>query len=401
MYETWRWFGPKDQVDLQDIVQSGASGIVTALHHIPPGEVWTADEIGHRKSLIRTSGMALHSPLNWSVVESLPVSENIKRQSEDWRSHVENYKTSLVNLSEAGIDIVCYNFMPILDWTRTDLAYQLPNQATCMRFDLVDFIMFDVFLLKRPGAQEDFDEPLVEKARARFSACDGAYKKRLTNNVISGLPGGADTMTMDQISDHLNLYADIDEDQLVRNQTDFLEIIAPHAEKLGLRLCCHPDDPPIRLLGLPRIMSTEADYQRLISTVDIPANGITFCTGSLGTRADNDLPTMMRRLGDRVHFIHLRNVVREHKQTFGSFHESEHLSGDVDMAAVVSAIVDEETRRKSLGRSDHSIPFRPDHGQDILDDLNRKSQPGYPAIGRLKGLAELRGLIAGLEYKAA
>lgn len=398
MRETWRWFGPADQVSLDDVAQAGARGIVTALHHIPPGEIWPEDEIARRQETIRSQSAYLPEPLEWEVVESLPVSEDIKRQTGNWREHVEAYKISLTNLARAGLRTVCYNFMPLLDWTRTDLAYQVSNRATCMRFDLVDFVMFDLFLLKRQAAATDFPEEVVEAARKRFSETDDSFRASLVSNVICGLPGGNDQLTLDDIRAHLAAYEPFDHAALCTHQAAFLESVAPHAQSLGLRLCCHPDDPPYSLLGLPRIMSTEADYERLVTSVDLPANGITLCSGSLGARADNDLPGIMRRLGTHVHFLHLRNVAREHDAVFGSFHEAEHLGGDTDMPALIEAVLAEEKRRRLGGREDTSIPFRPDHGQDILDDLSRRAQPGYPAIGRLKGLAELRGVIAGLEY---
>jgi len=339
--------------------------------------------------------------MQWSVVESLPVSEDIKRQTGDWRAHVETYKASLKNLADAGIEVICYNFMPLLDWTRTDLSYEVETGATCMRFDLIDFIMFDAFILNRKGAAEEHDAALVSEAQLRFQSASDDRKAQLLNNIICGLPGAADHFSLEDIKAHLEIYAPYDHARLAQNHYDFIEMIAPFAQDLGLRLCCLPDDPPVPLLGLPRIMSTEADYQRLVDAVDLPANGITFCSGSLGARADNDLPGMIDRLGDRIHFLHLRNVQREHNDVFGSFHEAEHLGGDTDMAAVIAAVLREEKRRRETGRADHSIPFRPDHGQDILDDLTRKAQPGYPAIGRLKGLAELRGIINGLQYAEA
>ncbi|MEM1077829.1 MAG: mannonate dehydratase [Pseudomonadota bacterium] len=398
MQETWRWFGPKDQVSISDVVQAGARGIVTALHHLPPGVVWPLEEIRARQEAIRAGSGALTPPLGWSVVESLPVSEDIKRQTGAWRAHIEAYKTSLRNLAAAGIDVVCYNFMPLLDWTRTDLSHRLDTGATCMRFDLTDYVMFDVHVLARTEASNDYDAPLLEAAQKRFETTSDGFKQQLVDNIVCGLPGAADHFTLADIKAHLALYAEHSHEDLTRNQADFLAEVAPLAQELGLRLCCHPDDPPVSLLGLPRIMSTEADYQRLLEAVDLPANGITLCSGSLGARSDNDLPGMMDRLGDRVHFIHLRNVRREHDGLFGSFHESEHLAGDVDMAALIAAILREETRRRLAGRADHAIPFRPDHGQNILDDHTRQAQPGYPAIGRLKGLAELRGVISGITH---
>ncbi|MCV0426448.1 MAG: mannonate dehydratase, partial [Roseibium sp.] len=369
-----------------------------ALHHLAAGEVWSPEEITARQSLIRSSTAHLPTPMEWDIVESLPVSEDIKRQTGKWREHVEAYKTSLSHLAQAGIRTVCYNFMPLLDWTRTDLAYAVKSKATCMRFDMIDFAMFDLCLLKREDAADSFPDDVIEAADQRFHETDDAFKDALLRNIICGLPGGNEQLTLDDIRDHLAAYKPFDHDALCRFQSDFLELVVPHAQSLGIRLCCHPDDPPYSLLGLPRIMSTEADYARLVRAVDLPANGITLCAGSLSARADNDLPGMMQRLGTHVHFLHLRNVRREHDGLFGSFHESEHLHGVVDMPALIAAVLDEEADRRASGRADHSIPFRPDHGQDILDDLSRSAQPGYPAIGRLKGLAELRGVIAGLSF---
>lgn len=398
MHATWRWFGPKDQVMLDEVSQAGARGIVTALHHIPTGGVWTVEEIEARQESIISQSSSFEHPLRWDVVESLSVSEDIKRQSGDWRGHVEAYKQSLSNLATAGINVICYNFMPLIDWTRTDLNYSLPNKSTCMRFDLIDFVVFDVHLLQRENAADDFAGELKEKALRRFQSMTDARKSELIENIVCGLPGAAETFSIDDIRQSLDTYKSICSDRLRQNQTDFLEMVAPHAQALGLRLCCHPDDPPYSLLGLPRIMSTEQDYASLVEAVDVPSNGITLCSGSLSARSDNDLPRMMRRLGPHVHFLHLRNVQREHDDLFGSFHESEHLKGAVDMPALIAAVLDEEAHRRDSGRADHCIPFRPDHGQNVLDDLTRHAQPGYPAIGRLKGLAELHGVIAGLSH---
>lgn len=394
MRATWRWFGPKDQMTLGAVAQTGAAGVVTALHEIAAGEVWPPAAIKARQELIGQAVGYAGAPLAWEVVESLPVSEDIKRQDGAWREHLDNYKASLANLAAAGIRVVCYNFMPLLDWTRTDLAYAYPNGATCMRFDLVDFAMFDVHVLARAGAADAYDAEVLAQAKERFASSDAKARERLAANLVCGLPGAAAGYSLAQLREQLALYAGIDAARLRRNQHDFLAEVAPEAERLGLRLGCHPDDPPTPLLGLPRVMSTENDYRRLIEAVDVPANGITLCSGSLGARADNDLPGMMARLGHRVHFLHLRNVRREHDRLFGSFHEAEHLEGSTDMAALVAAVLAEEARRAQAGRADRSIPYRPDHGQDILDDLDRGGQPGYPAIGRLKGLAELKGLIA-------
>lgn len=397
MQQTWRWFGPEDRVTIPDVAQAGATGIVTALHHLPPGELWSPEEIRKRQDQIARMPDGTPSGLVWSVVESLPVSEDIKKQQGNWRAHVDHYKASLRNLAAAGIEVICYNFMPVLDWTRTDLAWRLPNGATCMRFDLTDFAAFDLHILKRHGAETDYDEALREAAADRHADMPETRKRDLARNVVFGLPGAAAGFSLEEVRQHLSEYASIDEQTLRGHLIDFLSEVAPVAGALGLRLCCHPDDPPFPLLGLPRIMSTEAQYKAVMDAVDIPASGITLCSGSLGARPDNDLPAMMERLGDRVHFLHLRNVKRETAEPRGSFHEAEHLGGDTDMVALVDAALREEARRKRAGRADWSIPFRPDHGQDILDDLGRQAQPGYPSIGRLKGLAELRGIIAALE----
>ncbi|SMC74344.1 mannonate dehydratase [Primorskyibacter flagellatus] len=396
MKQTWRWFGPKDLVSIDDVAQAGATGIVTALHHIPTGDVWSKEEIAERQRVIAHMKDGRPSGLAWDVVESLPVSEDIKKQTGNWRTHIANYRESLGNLADAGIEVICYNFMPILDWTRTDLAWRLPNGGTCMRFDLTDFAAFDLHILERPGAAEEYDKALKDAAGKRFAEMDDAHRSQLLRNLVFGLPGAAENFSLEDVRTHLAEYAAISEDQLRANLVTFLEEVVPTAEKLGLRLCCHPDDPPVPLLGLPRIMSTEAHYKAVMDAVNSPASGITLCSGSLGARPDNDLPGMMERLGDRVHFLHLRNVKRESDEIFGSFYEAEHLGGDTDMVALVEAVLHEEARRKAAGRTDWSLPFRPDHGQDILDDLGRSAQPGYPSIGRLKGLAELRGIIAAL-----
>ncbi|WP_299941550.1 mannonate dehydratase [uncultured Nitratireductor sp.] len=399
MRQTWRWFGPNDLVSTDDMLQAGVEGVVSALHQVPTGDIWTPEAIAARQGEIGTRRDGSPSGLSWEVVESLPVSEAIKKQKGDWRQHIENYRQSLRHLAGAGIEIVCYNFMPILDWTRTDLAYRVPHGGTCMRFDIVDFAAFDIHILRRPGAVEDFPEDVVAAAAERFSGMGAKRREELTRNVISGLPGATESLTLDGLQAHLDEYGTISPDELRGNFIAFLEEVVPLAQELGIRMCCHPDDPPFPLLGLPRIMSTEADYKAMMDAVDVPENGITLCSGSLGVRPDNDLPGMMRRLGERVHFLHLRNVQRESDQVACSFHEAEHLGGCTDMVDLVAAVVEEEARRRAAGRADVSIPFRPDHGQDILDDLGRRSQPGYPAIGRLKGLAELRGIIATLEHR--
>ncbi len=392
MKHTWRWFGPKDLVSIDDICQAGATGIVSALHHIDNGEVWTREEIAKRQQSIATRKDGSPSGLNWDVVESVPVSEDIKKQDGQWRNHIDNYKLTLDNLASAGIQTVCYNFMPILDWTRTDLRWQRPHGGTCMRFDLTDFALFDIHLLKREAAAADFPEAIQEEAARRYRGMSDDEKLHLQSSIVCGLPGANQELTIKDVQELLAQYDAIDADRLRRHHHQFLEMVAPHADELGMRLCCHPDDPPYSLLGLPRVVSTEADYQAMIDAVDVHANGVTLCSGSLGARADNDLPGMMRRLGSRVHFLHLRNVTRDSDDLPCSFFEDEHLAGSTDMVALIAAALDEEQRRRNAGQSDWQIPMRPDHGQDILDDLGRRTQPGYPSIGRLKGLAELRGV---------
>ncbi len=401
MRHTWRWFGPADPVSVDDMLQAGVRGVVTALHHVPTGAVWTPEEIARRRAEVAVMRDGAPSGLAWEVVESLPVSEAIKTQTGDWRAHVAAWIASARNLRAAGLRVICYNFMPVLDWTRTDLAWRRPNGARCMRFDLTDFAAFDIHILERPGAAEDFPEELREAAARRFAEMDEATRERLAGNVVFGLPGTAERLTMGDVRDLLKSYAPVTEARLRANFHDFLEQVAPVAEEIGLRLCCHPDDPPFPLLGLPRVMSTEADCAERIAAVDVAANGITLCSGSLGARPDNDLPGMMRRLGNRVHFLHLRNVRRDAETVPASFFEDEHLGGQTDMVDLIAAVLGEEARRRAAGREDAGIPMRPDHGQDILDDIGRGGQPGYPAIGRLKGLAELRGVEAALSRVAS
>lgn len=392
MRHVWRWFGPVDKVTIADARQAGAQGIVTALHHVPNGVVWTPGEIAKRQREVATLPDGSPSGLAWEVVESLPVSEAIKTQTGAFRDHFAAYRTSLEHLAGAGIEVVCYNFMPVLDWTRTDLAWRVAHGGTTMRFDLVAFAAFDIHILQRPGAPESFGADLAAAASERFAALSDAERDTLARSVSAGLPGAEEHWSLEGLRAQLRHYAGVDADRLRKNLIDFLSEVVPTAERLGVRLCCHPDDPPFSLLGLPRVMSTEADYVHVLAAVDSPANGVTLCTGSLGARPDVDLPGMIDRLGDRIHFLHLRNVTRETPGTPCSFHEAEHLDGDTDMVAVIGAILREEARRTAQGRADAQIPMRPDHGQDILDDLVRGAQPGYPAIGRLKGLAELRGV---------
>ena len=397
MKQTWRWFGPPDITSIDDAAQAGAQGVVSALHHIPPGAPWPPEEIAKRQQQIARLKNGAPSRLTWDVVESLPVSEDIKKQQGAWRTHLAAYRESLHNIANAGIRVICYNFMPLLDWTRTDLAWRLPNGGTCLRFDMVDFAAFDMHILARPGAAEDHDEPLRTAAGERAAAMSATRKQTIARNVLCGLPGEAQAPSLETLREQLRDYDAIKEETLRTHLIDFLAEVAPTAEKLGLQLCCHPDDPPIPLLGLPRVMSTEQHYKKVMDAVDLPANGITLCAGSLGARPDNDLPGMMTRLGERVRFLHLRNVTRETEGPHCSFHEAEHLAGDIDMVALIAAALKEEARRKAQGRADCSLPMRPDHGHDILDDLKRGARPGYPSIGRLKGLAELRGVITALE----
>ncbi|WP_159949649.1 mannonate dehydratase [Rhizobium sp. 18065] len=392
MRHTWRWFGPVDRVSVQDAAQAGALGIVSALHHIPTGEVWPVEEIAKRKAEIAAGG------LQWDVVESIPVSESIKTQTGPWREHIAHWQESLRRVSAVGIKTVCYNFMPVLDWTRTDLRWTARHGAKAMRFDRIDFVAFDIHLLERPSAPDDYDPETREQALQRFRGMTDERKLGLSRNVGAGLPGSADGYSLPQLRAHLATYAGIDRDRLKRHLVDFLAEVTPVAEEVGINICAHPDDPPWALLGLPRVLSTADDYADMFKAVDRPASGMTFCTGSLGALAANDLPAMVRRFAPRIHFVHLRNVRREEDRTPCSFYEDEHLEGDTDMVAVIAGLVAEEKRRKAEGRPDYQIPMRPDHGQEILDDLTRGAQPGYPAIGRLKGLAELRGIERALSH---
>lgn len=392
MRHTWRWFGPIDKVSVRDAAQAGAEGIVSALHHVPTGTAWPAAEIARRQDEIRAGG------LSWEVVESVPVSEAIKTRTGAYREHLEAYALTLLRLAEAGITTVCYNFMPVLDWTRTDLRWPTADGALAMRFDLVDFTAFDLFILGRKGAQTDTPAPLADAALARFAAMSEERKAALSRTVGAGLPGSADGYTLDQLRAALARYDGLDAEGLRANLFAFLAEIVPVAEDCGVRLAAHGDDPPWPLLGLPRILSTHDDYRRMLDAVDSPANGVTFCTGSLGARPDNDLPAMAAALAPRIPFVHLRNVRRQTAGAPCSFFEDRHLDGETDMVAVVAALLAEERRRRDEGRADHRIFMRPDHGQEILDDVARGAQPGYPAIGRLKGLAEIRGIERALSH---
>ncbi|WP_071673215.1 mannonate dehydratase [Nioella nitratireducens] len=397
MKQTWRWFGPADEISISEIRQTGAEGIVSALHHVAPGEVWTPGDIATRQRQI-AHPQCIESGLGWDVVESLPVSEAIKTQTGPLRPHLDAYRESLRNLAAAGISTVCYNFMPVLDWTRTDLAAATPNGGRMMAFDLVEFCLFDCFLLGRSGAEADYPDTLRAQAADRHAGMSDAAKAALANNIVAGLPGANDNWTLEDVRAHLGTYQGIGSDRLRGHLVDFLSEVVPTAEELGLRLCCHPDDPPFSLLGLPRVMSSEDDYARIMAAVDSPASGITLCTGSLGVAEDFNPVRFIERLGSRIHFVHLRNTRRAGPAAGDkhSFHESEHLDGDTDMIATIRALLAEEARRKTEGRADWQIPMRPDHGQSLLSDLDRPVMPGYPLVGRMRGLAELRGAMAAL-----
>ena len=385
MQETWRWFGPGDTITLRQIRQAGATGIVTSLHEIPTGEVWPLSVIQSRKAEIEAAGM------NWSVVESVPLHNDIKTRTGDYLRHIANYQETLRNLGAAGIDTVCYNFMPVVDWTRTNLSYQLPNASQALRFEMTDFIAYDVFMLERENAEQDYNQEQLDVAKARFEALSPAERELLEKNIIAGLPGGEGSYDREGIRKAIAQFIALGTEGYRQHLFAFLQAVIPVAEEAGVKMCIHPDDPPFSLFGLPRVVSTADDARAILEAVKSPANGLTLCAGSFGARADNDLVDMVRAFGPSIFFVHLRNVKREPD---GSFYESDHLDGDNDMIGLINALLDEETNRGKR----NSIPMRPDHGHLMDEEMNKPGvRPGYSYAGRMKSLAELRGVIHVLE----
>lgn len=387
MIQSWRWYGPNDPVSLSDVVQAGATDVVSALHYLANGEVWPIEEIKKRQQEVKAAG------LTWSVVESVPVHEDIKKRTGNFQLYIDRYKQTILNLGECGIETLCYNFMPILDWTRTDLKFEVKDGSKALRFDMIDIIVFDVLILKRDGAASEYKPELVEKAEQKLKAMSEDEQQELVSNIIAGLPGAEEGYSVEQFAAEIQKYNKITAEVLKQNLFTFLSEVMPAAEQAGVRMCIHPDDPPFPIFGIPRVVSTAQDVRDMFAAVPSRNNGLTFCTGSFGVRPDNELAEMFKEFADRVHFIHLRSTRRE---ADGSFYEADHLDGDVDMYAVMKEIVAEHQRRSAAGYNDASIPVRPDHGHLMLDDLHKKTNPGYSAIGRLRGLAELRGLELGI-----
>jgi mannonate dehydratase len=387
MIETWRWFGPSDSISLQKIRQAGATGIVSSLHEVKTGELWTVEAIQSQKDIIEAAG------LTWDVIESIPVHNDIKTRTGNYLQYIENYKQSIINAAKCGVYTICYNFMPVVDWTRTNLMYKLPNNSHALRFEMTDFAAYDVYMLKREGALESYSEAVLAKADARFSAMSEVEHMALEKNIIAGLPGGEGSYTRNSIRETIQQFIDLGTEGFREHLFQFLREIIPVAESVGAKMCIHPDDPPFSLFGLPRVVSTADDANKLLEACPSPANGLTMCAGSYGARGDNDLVQMVRQFGPSIYFVHLRNVIREDD---GSFYESDHLVGDNDMIGLVEALLSEEKRRKEDAKGDDylRIPMRPDHGHLLDDELNQEGvKPGYSYMGRMKGLAELRGVI--------
>jgi mannonate dehydratase len=389
MKETWRWFGPSDPVPLDHIKQAGATGIVSALHHLYSGEAWPLHEVLKRRDEIGAAGFV------WSVVESIPIHNSIKLRSGPYEHFIREWKHTLATVAKAGVKVVCYNFMPVVDWTRTDLQWRLPTTGYALRFDAIDFAAYDLFILKRKGAEAEYSEERLRAAQARFHAMPEADRDRLEQIIIAGLPGAEATYDRETIRNLIAEYRGVTAEQLRSNLVSFLREVVPVAQENGVRIAIHPDDPPWPLFGLPRVVSTAGDVRAIFSACDSPASGLTFCVGSFGARADNDLLAMAGEFGSRIHFVHLRQVMRE---ADGSFHEAEHLKGSSDMVGVIRSLLEEEAQRRRAGREDHEIPMRPDHGHLLADDIGRRVNPGYSLVGRLKGLAELRGVVRGLQH---